>query len=357
MQIQMKTQIKVATVVAMSLGLGPAAQAALLLYEPFNYASGGTPVALNGQGAASNGMSSTWSTYSPSASAVTVYNQGVSSGVNLNTGLANPYVGTVTNITTSGGYFGPAPSLTGGTTVTTDHIYASRPLATGFASNFIAGSTTWFSFVSVRSYNANAASPKFAIGASDFIATKNRGQTAGGEAIGMGGGLGLNLGSNTQKVFAQFWDESTPGNNSFQNYDPTGLQSVNSNATVPVTAADSFTWNTTDGTANIIIGKIVWHNGSPDVISVARFLQADGTLTESMFDAAAKSSAGWTEQRDLDQSQFDTISITGARYFADELRIATTFSDVINGTTVVPETSTALLLPLGLAAFLLRRRS
>jgi hypothetical protein len=357
---------KIALVSAFVLASTFDSRAALLVYEPFNYASGG-PVALSGQ-AGGGGMTGTWSTTSTGVSPISVYNQGTSSGVHLNTGVDNPYVGTVSNLTTSGGYMGPAASLSGGTTTTTDHMYASRALAPSVTATFTAGSTTWFSFVSVRAFNLNASGPKFAIGASDFTTSStNRGQTAGGEAIGIGGGLGASAGSNTNKVFGQFWDENVTGSGSFQNYDPTGLQTVNSAATVPVVvtapvlitdpAQQGFTWDTTAGAPNIVIGKIVWSDSGPDVLSFARFLQADGALTESMFNSTAFSSSTWPSQRNVDQSQFDTISIAGARFFIDELRIATTFTDVISGTSVVPEPSVVLLSAMGLGVVFRRRRN
>jgi MYXO-CTERM domain-containing protein len=53
-------------------------------------------------------------------------------------------------------------------------------------------------------------------------------------------------------------------------------------------------------------------------------------------------------QPDLDQSKFNTISIAGGRYFADEFRIATTFDEVV-GVSIVPEPSLLAVLGAGLA--------
>ena len=85
--------------------------------------------------------------------------------------------------------------------------------------------------------------------------------------------------------------------------------------------------------------KLQWDadtNGE-DIISVARFLQED-TISEANFDAmiAAQpnlSSANWdpANKPDLDQSQLDTITFMGIKYFVDEIRIATTFDEAVPG--------------------------
>lgn len=145
------------------------------------------------------------------------------------------------------------------------------------------------------------------------------------------------------------------GTGSFQNYDATGLQALNSSGTTSlntnpaVSPWQAFTWAfeaSGQPIANIVIAKITWSDTGPDVIQVARFLPTDGPLTESMFNASAlPSSTTWPVQPDLNQSTFNTISIAGARYFADEFRIATTFASA-----VVPEPATVPALLAGLAA-------
>jgi len=81
-------------------------------------------------------------------------------------------------------------------------------------------------------------------------------------------------------------------------------------------------------------------------------------MSEAAFDAlvAAKpvlSSANWTANKpDLDQSQFDTLNVAGTKFFVDEIRIGTTFSDVAP----VPEPGTLALLGSGGLLLLLRRR-
>lgn len=341
-------------------------RATLLVYESFNYATGttsGSGVLLNGQ-SGGVGMTGAWTTVNTgTANSVTNYLQPNLSGVNLNTGVANTFNGTVTNLPTSGGYFGSIGL--GGTANTTDHIYAYRSLDPSVTATFTAGSTTWFSFVSARAFNANATGPKFAIGAGR-LSTTDRGQSAQGEAIGAGGGLGSNQGSNTLKVYGQFWDQAVAGTGTYQTYDATGSNPLNSSSTTPlntdpaISPWQAFTWasdsSTSQPIANIVIGKIQWNDGTPDVITVARFLPTSGTLTEALFDASAlPSSTTWPVQPNLDQSTFNTISFAGARYFADEIRIATTFNEVV-GVAPVPEPSMLGLFGTGVAAMVCLRR-
>jgi hypothetical protein len=61
----------------------------------------------------------------------------------------------------------------------------------------------------------------------------------------------------------------------------------------------------------------------------------------------------------LDQSKFDTLSLAGGKWFVDEVRLATSFTEVTGGTlTSIPEPSSsfALLALLGLGAFVRNRR-
>jgi len=105
-------------------------------------------------------------------------------------------------------------------------------------------------------------------------------------------------------------------------------------------ATATMSWDASDddgfGAANIIVGKIEWDadTGGEDIITVVRFLDTD-VLSEAEFDAlvAAKpdlSSANWTASKpNLDQSRFDTLNIAGTKFFVDEIRIGTTFADVV----------------------------
>jgi hypothetical protein len=393
MKVQKRLSLQLTALV---IAMAGSAQATLLVYDGFDYttgtASGPTSngVQLNGQSGAALGLTGAWSAWTANTSPITVYAGGTQSGVQLST--TGPvylnYDGTVANLPTSGGYFGM------GGTNNTDHMLASRPLAAGFAAaNFTEGATTWFSFVSVRGYTANPAGFKLALGKGALI--EDRGNLATGEAIGGGGGLGSAV-RNGYKVYPQFWDSTTgsPGETTgtFSNFDVTGLNNNGVNyVSAPFAAEGSGTgwppvnqieglqsmlldYNDADGAGglapaqpngarNIVIGKIVWHDGAPDVISTVVFEETE-TLTETTFDAYVTaqpllSSASWAIQPYLDQSKFDTLSLAGGKWFVDEVRLATSFTEVTGGTlTSIPEPSSsfALLALLGLGAFVRNRR-
>ena len=361
----LKKMMSIVAVAGLVLALAGSARAGILLYEPFNYTTGtasGSGVLLAGQnGGTGFAAASSWSTFNTgTANSVTVYQEGNLSGVNIGTGAANAFDGTVANLATSGGYFGSIGL--GGTANTTDHIEVWRALDASVTATFVDGATTWFSFVSTRAYHANARSTSFAIGAGEL--TEDRGNNAAGEAIGAGGGNKnqSGVGSNTVAVFPEYWDQTldSPGETggSF------GVRTSAGDGSVSVLTADSMYWErflpdgVTYGAPNVVVGKIEWHDGTtPDVISAVRFTQTD-TLTEAAFDAAILaqpqlSSANWsTAQPVLDQSQFDTISLGGGRFFADELRIATTFDEVV----AIPEPATMSLLVLGGLGLVARRK-
>lgn len=339
----------------MLVGLAPTPAAAeLLVYEGFNYTTGdpipgGTGVALNGQGTAGElGLTGTWTTSNSGGSNVpnstTVYPQGSPTGITANTTFVpNPFNGTVANLSTSGGFFGPtnatnsATELPANHTNGTDHMFAHRSLASSVTATFVTGNTTWFSFVSARGYSANARSPSFYIGAGQLA--PDRGNVATAPGIGGGGSV-----ADGPRIFPTYWNN--------------GL--ISSSGTNNVVDTEARTWEGF-GTPNIVVGKIEWNadtNGG-DVISLFSFLETD-TLTMAAFDAGIAatpllSSRNWAALSPvLDETTFNTISIAGGRYVADELRIGMTFSSVTPA--VVPEPSSLVILGLGGVLMLVRRR-
>ncbi len=359
------------------ISLGRCARSEVLLYEGFNYASPGVPVALSDQGATNTlGMTGTWTAFRTGTAAIKVYQQGETPGVNFSNGVANAYNGTMVNLPTSGGYFGM-----GGTNAT-DHMIVSRPLDPAVTAKFIDGSSTWFSFVSVRGYDLNPAGMRLAIGNGPL--KEDRGLLSTGEAIGGGGGVGSSV-KNGYKIYPQFWDNTTasPGETvgTFTNYDILGSETSTGNAVPSIyspysdyplplgqtAGLDSMLLNNTsgvqaNGARNIVVGKIEWHTGSPDVVSVGVFWDT-APLTESAFNAMITaqptlSSANWgvgVTKPDLDQSLFNTISLSAGKWFGDEVRLATTFDEVVGQSIVVPEPSSLLLcVASGLAILLMR---
>jgi hypothetical protein len=361
-----------AALTALAFITGNSAQATLLVYEGFDtatttgVAAGPTSNGFRLQGKA-GGMGfvtgSAWNAYVNSSNPITVYAQGATPGTSFsNTTGALPllaYNGTCANLPTSGGYFGPNG------TNTCDHMVISRPLHPGVTATFKNGTTTWFSFVYVRSGNNNDAGAKLALGKGAL--GNGRGSSSNGEAIGGGGGLGSSI-RNGRKVYPQFWDADplTPGSTSGgSNYDVQGVVNGESGNVHYLTAPyyeqgqslqvngfngdQTMLHDPTNGVPHIIVGKIEWQpNGTPDVISVVQFLSNDSTLTEAAFDARIVaqpllSSANWPAtitsypgpitatvyKPDLDQSLFDTVSIAGGKIFGDEIRIGTTFMDVV----------------------------
>lgn len=364
-----------AALTALAFITGNSAQATLLVYEGFDtatttgVAAGPTSNGFRLQGKA-GGMGfvtgSTWNAYVNSSNPITVYAQGATPGTSFsNTTGALPllaYNGTCANLPTSGGYFGPNG------TNTCDHMVISRPLHPGVTATFKNGTTTWFSFVYVRSGNNNDAGAKLALGKGAL--GNGRGSSSNGEAIGGGSGLGSSI-RNGRKVYPQFWDADplTPGSTSGgSNYDVQGVVTGDSGNVHYLTAPyydqgqslqvngfngdQTMLHDPTNGVPHIIVGKIEWQpNGTPDVISVVQFLSNDSTLTEAAFDARITaqpllSSANWPAtitsypgsgspftatvyKPDLDQSLFDTVSIAGGKIFGDEIRIGTTFMDVV----------------------------
>jgi hypothetical protein len=77
---------------------------------------------------------------------------------------------------------------------------------------------------------------------------------------------------------------------------------------------------------NITVGKIEWGD-TTSTISSAVFYE-DDTIDEVLFNTR---SAGTAYTAPLDLTDFKYLSIGGGRFFVDELRIGTSFADVVGG--------------------------
>jgi hypothetical protein len=312
------------------------AQADLQVYEAFDYPSGET-ANLNGQGGSELGFapSSTWVTFvdnSATGGFVQVHQQGATTGVLLNNATTNPYTNTIAKIPISGNFVGRNADPSGA-----DHMEMYRELDPGVTSTFVAGNTTWFSYVSARAYNSLARSPSFAIG-SGYLHS-NRGQTANGPAIGVGGitygGLpGSDSNSYGSLFYNQIWNQAlgTDGNGS-ANFPsgppyPTTIDGFMVGSAGYWKAPSPWTGTnpTTPEGVNITVGKIEWGD-TTSTISSAVFYE-DDTIDEVLFNTR---SAGTAYTAPLDLTDFKYLSIGGGRFFVDELRIGTSFADVVGG--------------------------
>jgi hypothetical protein len=147
----------------------------------------------------------------------------------------------------------------------------------------------------------------FAIGAGEL--KEDRGALANGQAIGIGNGTNAGFG-------AAYWKD--------ENGSPTSCEVHSTGASFAFNAATA-----TSTTPYIVVARIEWNVAAlagKDRVSVYRFTDGN-TLLESTFNSGAVSISA-----DLDQSAFDTISLQGARYQVDELRVGTTFADLLSDT-------------------------
>jgi len=320
-------------------GIIPTAEASLLGYEGFDYTAGQTLNALNG----GTGFSSAWTATNNGGYSVPD-GFGIVSGGTL-------WNGTLTSLPQTGNYAGsPVATVIGGSPNgnNPDQEWASRTLSSTVTGTFTNGNTTWMSYVVASNFanNSNFTGGMLALGSGTVT---NRGNViSSGSAVGIGiftsGGV-FRSGSTTPPsgpVFfgATVWDPAlytTPG--------------------IPlnqVVSAQGFAPSTVglQNQAYIGIAKIVWSSTGGTIYATAF---PDGTtLTEAAFDAAAVSQSFTANPAD-----FNTISLAGARYDVDELRLATSFTEVIGGTlTAVPEPaqSLGLMSLLGLGLFVRNRR-
>jgi hypothetical protein len=354
-----RTVLTLAVILGVFTAFSGSLQAGLLVYEPFDYPD----APLNGQGGAL-GTTGTWTTNDTGFEAGWwCHPEGELTGQfdDIGGGL-NMFDGTVDNLSTSGGFVGSAgPEEQGsafGTRDQTGNMDANIGLDPSVTATFQSGTTTWFSYVGAHADNRNQGSPTFMI-CTDPTVNGERGLTMQNSGNGIGG-VGGPPRFNLQDVYPHYFSggihHQIPGGylgGVFGAHD--GIVTAFCSTSTCDGALDeegqsrtqTMAWQISDdngfGAPNIVVGKIEWDadTGGEDIISVVRFLETD-TLSEAAFDALitalpALSSANWASNKpDLDQSQFDTLNLSGLKFYVDEIRIGTTFGDVAVSPAVVP---------------------
>lgn len=338
----------------------------LLVYEPFDYGD----VWLTGKGGALGTVGTWTSSDSGVSNGWRVHPEGQLTGIAVNAGYdpANPdapgilnmFDGTVSNLTTTGGFAGMAgPEDTGssfGSDSGTGSLDAWIDLAPSVTATFQPGHVTWFSYVGAHGWDRNQGSPTLTIG-TDPTTLGSRGlnlQDAGEGVCAVGGPTRFNLFDVYPHYFQNGIHHQTPGgyldgilgdhNGIVTQFDSTPTSDG------VLGADDVMAWQVSDssgfGAPNLIVGKVEWDAdvGGYDIITVVSFQQGD-VIDEAGFNArvAAKptlSSENWPDavtpanpanpanKPDLDQSQFDTLCISSLKFLVDEIRISTTFADV-----------------------------
>ena len=316
------------------------APAKVLVYEPFAYPDGW----LTGRGGA-RGTVGTWTVYDTFSQDWRVHQEGDTSGIVVDPGppvQRNTYDGTVANLPTSGGYVGlPGPEDVGEPDMDRDfeigrYMDGSIQLDPSVTAAFTSGTTTWFSYVAVRAWDRNMEVAQLQI-ATDPSPNESRPGlyklSNAGNGIGAGGGPPRNDRFDIMPRYHSGGDNySLMG--AATGWQEDAFTAPDEMGTMPWAASDDDGF----GAANIIVGKIEWDadTGGEDIITVVCFLETD-ELSETAFNALVAlkpglSSANWTANKpNLDQSQFDTLNFAGTKFFIDEIRIATTFEDVVGG--------------------------
>lgn len=331
-----RTALTFAVAALAILGLAiSSASAALLVYEPFDYADGW----LTGQGGAL-GTTGTWTAYDDNGTNDwRIHQEGDTSGIAVAANDFNTFDGTVANLKTTGGYVGlPGPvdigAAPGTDSANGNSLDGSIALAPAVTATFQSGTTTWYSYVAVRGWDRNPEAPNVML-CTDPSPKSSRAAslTNSGNGIGTGGGPTRNERTNFYPMF--FVDGNVNGVN--------GVWDKNwrTDAFGPI-ADGEISWAATDsdgfGAVSIVVVKIEWDadpNNGQDIISLGRFLETE-EVTEAAFDALIASkpnltSLNWAGENkpDLDQSQFDTLNVAGIKFFVDEIRIGTKFLDII----------------------------
>ncbi|MCF7975349.1 MAG: discoidin domain-containing protein [Phycisphaerae bacterium] len=331
------------------------ASARVLVYEPFDYPD--APLNENGGALGTIGTWITNDTGEPLGWWCHPEGELTGQGDDLGPGgnALNLFDGTVDNLPTSGGFAGPAGPTdqstpgTWGTRDNTGNLDGHIGLDPSVTATFKSGTTTWFSYVGAHADNRNQGSPTFMI-CTDPTVDGSRGltmQNSGNGIGGVGGPPRFNLFDVYPHYFSGGVHHQTPGGylggvlGGHDGIVPAFCSTADCDGVLGDDATREWVVRDADGymgVPNIVVGKIEWDADTQgeDIISVVSFLETD-ELSEAAFNAIIAgqpllSSRHWPGNKPaLDQSQFDTLNISSVKFFIDEIRIGTTFEDIIGG--------------------------
>jgi autotransporter-associated beta strand protein len=267
-----------------------------LLTESFDYTPSG-PNGLNGRtGGTGFAAGSHWSADSNNETATRGFD--ILDGAGAGTGGIAPWNGVLQSVPQTGKFAGSALYANA-----PDHLWAYRGLGPAATTAIANKQTLWLSCAIAATHFYNTAS--IAIGAAELL--EDRGSIAAGQAIGIGNGTSGGFG-------AAYWKD--------ENGTPTSGDRHEVHSTGASFAFNSATATTT--TPYVLVAKIEWDaDNGKDRVSIYRFTDGPPIL-RSTFDQGAVSISA-----DLDQATFDTLSLAGSRFQVDEIRLGTSFADVV----------------------------
>jgi autotransporter-associated beta strand protein len=325
-----KTEKWSAGVVVTAIALGGLVhnlQASLLVYEPFEFEPGQCLDGLGG-GEHAIGMVGTWTamgsgTIYPGTNAFQVIAPGTAYG-------DGPFwKGYVTSVPQKGNYAGsPAKHNAAENGNDPNQMWASRELDPSVTAKFAPGSTTWMSYIQAHNFaaNNNYIGCEFVIGAGVFIGTGDASDPAGskvnevygGPAVGFGLTAIPGWGAAPKALVAGMFDENT-----------SDLYYLNQKCRAGAEGEGIRIPATTNGPPIICIAKIEWGDTwTPTTVSITVFTNG-AVLTEEAFNNGGSVGILHSATGFVDPTRFKYISLGGGRYNVDELRIGTTFEDVI----------------------------
>jgi hypothetical protein len=337
------------TLLAAAVGVtfATSASSQLLFHEPFDYADDWLTTGTAGpQGASVLGAASDWNAFeTPYNGDWWVHPEGSTTGINWDpTPIENMFDGTVANLATTGGFAGgPGPlDIDPNNDPNLDgeifrNMNADIALASSVTNSFQTGTTTWISYVAVQAWDRNEETPNLVL-ATGPAPDGSRGDDFGGigtgeTGLGTGGGPTRN---NRDDIYPMHYDAGQ-----YVNLNGAVPNNAYNQAAFEVAEADSMDWEPFTesgdfGEVSIIVMKIQWNadTGGEDIQTVVRF-DDDDTISEASFDAlvAAKpnlSTANWSANKpDIDETQLDTLTFMGLKFFVDEIRIASSFDDAL----------------------------